>query len=86
MFRRLLTLLAVISGFALVAEPARAVEADVVSMAQAADSGDCSTIVAVPLELSVGRATSAPTRGPCGERPVVVWSPTVQLRVDRALE
>ncbi|MEN7536321.1 hypothetical protein [Aurantiacibacter flavus] len=85
MLRRLLTLLAVMSGFALVAEPARAVEAGVVSMAEAADSGDCSTIVAAPLELS-GRIAVAPTRRPCGERPVVVWSPTVQLQADRALE
>ena len=86
MLRRLLTLLAVMSGFALVAEPARAVEADLVAMAEAADSGDCSTIVAAPLELSVARAAVAPMRSPCGERPVVVWSPTVQLQADRALE
>lgn len=86
MLRRLLTLLAVMSGFALVAEPARAVEADVVSLAEAADSGDCSTIVVAPLELSASRKAIALTRRPCGERPVVVWSPSVQLQADRALE
>ncbi|RIV87386.1 hypothetical protein D2V17_08300 [Aurantiacibacter xanthus] len=86
MLRRLLTLLAVMSGFALVAEPARAVEAGVVSMAEAADSGDCSTIVAAPLELSAGKAARVPMARPCAGRPVVVWSPTVQLQADRALE
>ncbi|WP_137679066.1 hypothetical protein [Aurantiacibacter suaedae] len=86
MLRRLLTLLAVMSGFALVAEPARAVEADVVSLAEAADCGDCSAIVVAPLEFSASRTAIAPMRRPCGERPVVVWSPSVQLQADRALE
>ena len=86
MLRRLMTLLAVISGFTLVAEPARAVEAGVVSMAQAAEAADCPTIVAAPIELSARRMASAPLRRPCDQRPVIVWSPSVQLQADRAHE
>ena len=86
MLRRLLTLLAVISGFALVAEPARAVEADVVSLTQAAVSGDCSTSVAAPLELSAAKAALVPIVRPYTGAPVVGWSPSVQLQADRALE
>ncbi len=86
MLRQLLTLLAVISGLGLSAQPALAAEASVISVAAAGDIEDCQTVVTRPLEFS--RSSPARMRGqkPCKPVVVIVPSPTVQLQADRARE
>lgn len=87
MLRQLLTLLAVISGLTLVAEPARALDADVVSMVQAsAEQGDCTVTVGPPLQLSEAGLALASTAKPCKNVAIVVVTPPVQLKADRARE
>lgn len=86
MLRQLLTLLALVSGLGLTATPAVAAQASVVSVAAAGDVQDCQTVTTQPAEFSRGipSGSSAPT--PCGQKPIIVWTPTVQLKVDRARE
>ena len=87
MLRKLLTLLAVISGLTLIAEPARALDADIVSMAQAASANaDCVVTVGRPLEDHLQRVISATSERPCKRVIVRTWTPTVQLQADRARE
>lgn len=87
MLRQLLTLLAVISGFTLAAEPVSAAEADVVSIASLGENADCQPVVAAPLQFWGWWQSSTTTDPqPCVEPPVVVAAPTVQLQVDRARE
>ena len=86
MLRQLLTLLALVSGFGLASTPAVAAQASVVSVAAMAEAGDCQTTAPGPLEVL---GTSAATRGdskPCKPKPIIVWTPTVQLQADRARE
>ena len=86
MLRQLLTLLAVISGLGLSAQPALAAEASVVSVAASGDVEDCQTVVTRPLEFS--RSLPARLRGqkPCKPVVMIVPAPPVQLQADRARE
>ncbi len=85
MLRQVLTLLAVISGLTLVAEPARALDTDIVSIAEAADN-DCELKGARPAELISGVIARAERDKPCPKATLVVWFPPVILQVDRAHE
>ena len=86
MLRQLLTLLAVISGLGLSAQPALAAEASVVSVATTSDLVDCQTVVTRPLEFSRAAVVLQHGHRPCKVKPVIVLSPTVQLQADRARE
>ncbi|MDE1466542.1 hypothetical protein [Aurantiacibacter sp. D1-12] len=87
MLRQLLTLLAVISGLTLAAEPVSAAEGAVVSVASTDQNTDCQPIVAAPAQFIPARqiGVGSPDR-PCINRPVVVSPPPVQLQADRARE
>ncbi|RIV83362.1 hypothetical protein [Aurantiacibacter zhengii] len=85
MLRQLLTLLALVSGLGLVATPAVAAQANVVSVAASGDTSDCQ-VVSLPLELVRGKARDPQVRQPCRPRPLIVHTPTVQLQADRAHE
>ena len=86
MLRQLLTLLAVISGFTLTAQPVLAAQANVVSVVAAVDRADCVVQGTRPIQISDHAAVGPSTRRPC-ERPVLrVQIPTVMLRVDRSRE
>ena len=87
MLRQLLTLLAVLSGFTLAAEPVSAAQGAVVSVASAGEAADCRPVVNAPMQLAATRqiGIGSPNRR-CVRRPVVVTPPTVQLQVDRARE
>jgi hypothetical protein len=86
MLRQLLTLLALISGLGLVTTPAVAAQASVVSVAAAGAAEDCQTIPSQPLEFSRGAPSGQRVSTPCSPKPVIVWTPTVQLQADRARE
>lgn len=86
MLRQLLTLLAVISGLTLVAEPTRALEADAVSLTQSIEQGDCDTVIMRPLELAGPQKPRELTSKPCAQGPAPIYVPTVQLQADRARE
>lgn len=87
MLRKLLTLLAVISGFTLVAEPARALDANVVSVSEAASaSGDCVVIVGRPLELGRQQLGEVDASTRCKRIVIRTWAPAVILKADRARE
>ena len=85
MLRQLLTLLAVISGLAMVAEPTMALDADIVSVAQAADK-DCEIKGTAPLQLAESVMARAEQDKPCRKVRIIIWTPTVQLQADRARE
>ena len=87
MLRQLLTLLAVISGFTLAAEPVSAAEGAVLSIASVGENADCQPVVAAPAQFAPARqiGVGSPDR-PCIKRPVVITPPTVQLQADRARE
>jgi len=86
MLRQLLTLLAVISGFTLAAEPVSAADVRAVSVA-AAEQADCTPVVTAPLQFgTVRRSRSTSQSLPCPQRPVIVVSPPVMLQIDRARE
>ncbi len=85
MLRQMLTLLAVISGLTLVAEPARALDADIISIAEAADS-QCDIKGTAPAQLSIGVIARAEQDRPCRKVRVVIWIPPVMLQADRAWE
>ncbi len=87
MLRQLLTLLAVISGFTLAAEPVAAAQGAVVSVASTDQKTDCQPVVVAPAQLVPARqiGVGSPDRL-CINRPVVVTPPTVQLQADRARE
>lgn len=87
MLRQLLTLLAVISGFTLAAEPVAAAQGAVVSVAAADQQAECMPVVSAPLQLVQARQASGDPRArPCPRRPVIVVAPAVQLKADRAHE
>ena len=86
MLRRLLTLLAVISGLALAEGPAVAAHGDIVSMAQAVDSADCALPGARPAQPRRGSTARAATAPVCPLAPVALPAPGVQLKADRARE
>lgn len=86
MLRQLLTLLALISGLGLSAQPALAAEASVISEAAAANVEDCQAVVQQPLQLTVAAERQREYARPCDRRPVIVYVPTVQLQADRARE
>jgi hypothetical protein len=86
MLRQLLTLLAVITGLGLSAQPAVAAEVSVVTVAASGQSETCQPIVARPLMLATGAASRTSQARPCRPAPVVVITPTVQLQADRARE
>ena len=85
MFRQVLTLLAVISGLTLVAEPARALDTDIVSIAEAADH-ECELKGTRPAELISGVIARAEQDKPCRKVKLVIWMPPVMLPADRAHE
>lgn len=86
MLRQLLTLLAVISGLGLSAQPAVAAQADVVAVATAGDAADCHVIVQrPPVLMRSGDGGTAQTK-PC-DQPIIVAAPApVMLKADRARE
>lgn len=86
MLRQLLTLLALISGLGLATTPAVAAQASVVSVAAAGNAEECQTVSSQPLELSRGKPARQRAQAPCQPKPVIVWTPTVQLQADRARE
>lgn len=86
MLRKLLTLLAVISGLGLSAQPSLAAQASVVSVAAAGEAEACQQVAPRPLMLSTGSASLSQTGRPCQPVVVVVPVPTVQLQADRARE
>lgn len=86
MLRQLLTLLAVMSGFALAAEPARAAPADVVSMAQAVDEADVTAVATLPQPFAQPIVAVAPAQRPLERSAPTVLVPTVELGIDRARE
>jgi|GEM_PF-1329180 len=86
MLRQLLTLLALISGLGLATTPGVAAHASVVSVAAAGDVEDCKTIATQPLQFARGFVSERQVPAPCRRKPVVVWTPTVQLQADRARE
>ncbi|APE28911.1 hypothetical protein [Aurantiacibacter gangjinensis] len=86
MLRQLLTLLAVISGLGLSAQPAIAARADVVTVLASDDAADCKVVVQRPPILMRAGDESGSQRKPC-DRPVIVVAPApVQLKADRARE
>ncbi|GGD52796.1 hypothetical protein GRI62_05190 [Erythrobacter arachoides] len=87
MLRQLLTLLAVISGFTLVAEPVSATDLREISAAATAaqDLADCRPVVAAPLQLAQARQRDRVDTRRC-QRRIVVITPAVQLQADRAHE
>lgn len=86
MLRQLLTLLALISGLGLAATPAVAAQASVVSVAASGDTDNCQAIITQPLEYSAASPAHLRTQSPCKPKPIIVWTPTVQLKADRARE
>lgn len=86
MLRQLLTLLALISGLGFTASPAVAAQADIVSVAAAGEAADCQTITAQPVEFYRGFSRAQRGQSPCSPKPIIVWTPTVQLQADRARE
>ncbi len=87
MLRQLLTLLAVISGFTLAAEPVSATDARVVSVTSLVDQVECQPAASTQLQFRGGaQAATAAVDRPCLHQPVIVWTPTVRLQVDRARE
>ena len=87
MLRQLLTLLAVISGFTLAAEPVAAADVRAVSVAAAQAGEDCQAIVAGPLQFGGRKARQRDADDARCDRPVVVIvTPAVQLQADRARE
>lgn len=85
MLRQLLTLLAVISGLTLVAQPAHALDADIVSIAEAADS-QCDIKGTAPIQLTTGVIARAEQDKPCRKVRILIWIPPVMLQADRAWE
>ena len=86
MLRQLFTLLAVMSGFALVAEPVRAAQADVVSMVLASDEADCAAAAMVPQPFAQPIVAVAPAEVPLERSAPCVVVPTVRMKVDRTRE
>lgn len=87
MLRQLLTLLAILSGLTLAAEPVSAAEGAVVSVASTDQNTDCQPILAAPAQLVAARQIGVGSPDvPCINRPAVVTPPTVQLQADRARE
>lgn len=86
MLRQLLTLLALVTGLGLAATPAVAAQASIVSVAAAGDAEDCQTSPAQPLQLFRGFSRAQRAKSLCAPKPVIVWTPTVQLQADRARE
>ena len=87
MLRQLLTLLAVISGFTLAAEPVAAAQGAVISVAVADQQAECAPVVSAPLQLTQMRqANRTQQANPCPRRPVIVVVPPVQIQADRAHE
>ncbi|MCB2065490.1 MAG: hypothetical protein KDE15_02485 [Erythrobacter sp.] len=86
MLRKLLTLLAVISGLGLSAQPSLAAQASVVSVAAQVETQACQPVVAHPLMLTSGNAARQRNARPCRPVAVVIVTPTVQLQADRARE
>jgi len=86
MLRQLLTLLAVISGFTLAAEPVSAADAGLISIA-AAEQADCAVIVNTPVQLrQTNTVRDVPQALPCPHQPAIALAPSVRIQVDRALQ
>lgn len=85
MFRQLLTLLAVISGLTLVAEPARALGSDIVSIAEAADNQSEIKGVSPDQALSGAAAQAEQVHVPAHLQ-TAQQAPAVILQADRAHE
>lgn len=85
MLRQFLTLLAVISGLTLVAEPARALGSDVVSIAEAADCQ--SEIKGISPDQGLSEAAAQAERAEAPAHMLAVPAPpAVILQADRAHE
>ena len=86
MLRKLLTLLAVLSGLTLATQPLAAADAHSVSVAVAALGDDCKPVVSGPLQL-MGQDRPPPQDDPkpC-KKPIIIFSPPVMLQADRARE
>ena len=86
MLRQLLTLLAVITGLGLSAQPAAATEAQVVSVTAAGDERPCVIVIQRPSTPMRFGDPEGPASRKC-DRPVIVVAPApVQLKADRARE
>ena len=86
MLRQLLTLLAVISGFTLAAEPVSAADARVVSIA-AAHQADCAIVAAAPVQqVRDARSSDAPLAAPRALPPAFALAPSVRIKVDHTRE
>ncbi|KLI62776.1 hypothetical protein AAV99_13390 [Aurantiacibacter marinus] len=86
MLRQLLTLLAVISGFTLAAEPVSAADASLISIA-AAEQADCIAVVSTPVQLrQKSPVGDVPQAWPCATEPAIEPVPSVRIQVDRARE
>ena len=86
MLRKLLTLLALLSGLTLATQPVSAMDARSVSVAAAALGEDCKPIVSGPLQLMAqDRPPPQSDPKPC-KKPAIVYLPPVMLQVDRARE
>ena len=86
MLRQILTLFAVISGLGLTAQPTSVLAADVVSVAQAAESAE-HELAGVPLaQPSERTAHHVVPATPRRQISVPLWAPAVLIRVDRAHE
>jgi hypothetical protein len=86
MLRKLLTLLAVISGFTLTASPVHAAQGQAVSVMQTAERADCVVQGTHPIQLADTATFGANNRQPCTRPVLIVQVPTVMLRVDRSRE
>ena len=87
MLRQLLTLLAVLSGFTLAAEPVSASDLREISVAASAaqDQAECRPVISAPMQLGQAAQRDRVDTRRC-QRRVVVRTPSVQLQADRAHE
>ncbi|RPF72561.1 hypothetical protein [Aurantiacibacter spongiae] len=86
MLRQLLTLLAVISGLTLAAEPVGPAQASVISIATSAETDACKPVTVPTLQVSREPATRRDDGRRCRQRVPNGRVPTVMLRADRAHE
>ena len=86
MLRQLLTLMAVICGFTLTAQPVLAAQSNVVSVAQAAERADSAVQGTRPAQLAETIEFGPSAFRPSEQPTLVVQVPTVMLRVDRSRE
>ena len=86
MLRQLLTLLAIFSGFGLVASPAQAAQVSEITVAITGEAEDCKPVASPVLQgYELGLADGAEPIA-CRKKRIILPTPTVMLRADRARE